>query len=319
MFGDDKNNVFSRNYFLLKKEIDDSVPMRKLNQRKVRWIIKEVDNQERSIYRIAKIQDITPQWTRELHRQYHTTSQYPYPKKSGRKPRPITEEEKKIVLEIRQQHPLNALTLEKVLAEQNIHIGHNRIHRILKEEGLVKDEPHKQRRRKWVRYERRYSNSLWHADWFEQTNEQIILLEDDASRFITGCGVFRNATSENAVNVFKQAIQRYGIPRQVMTDHGVQFTSLPRITCANPRINEFQQVLKQYGVLHIKARVKHPQSNGKVERVGQTIEKLRKHFPSWDETIMYYNFKRPHSSLENGRLRTPYQAFQDKIREKNLR
>jgi transposase len=134
--------------------------MSKLNQRKVRWIIKEIDNQERSIYRIAKIQDITPQWTRELHRQYHTTSHYPCPKKSGRKPKPITEEEKKIVLAIRQQHPLNVLILEKILTEQNIHIGHNRIHRILKEEGLVKDEPHKQRRRKWVRYERRYSNSL---------------------------------------------------------------------------------------------------------------------------------------------------------------
>jgi transposase InsO family protein len=49
-----------------------------------------------------------------------------------------------------------------------------------------------------------------------------------------------------------------------------------------------------------------------VERVGQTIERLRKHFSSWDEAIMYYNFKRPHSSLENGRLRTPYRAFQDK-------
>ena len=293
--------------------------MRKLNQQKIRWIIKQIDKGEQSTYRIAKTQDITPRWARELHHQFHTLYQYPYPKKPGRKPTPSTNEEIQSVLATRKQHPLNALTLEKILQEQGIHIGHNRIHRILKEAGLVKDEPHKQRRRKWVRYERRYSNSLWHADWFEQAHEQIILLEDDASRFITGCGVFRNATSENAVNIFKQAIQRYGVPRQVMTDHGVQFTSLPRITCANPRINEFQHVLKQYGVLHIKARVKHPQSNGKVERVGQTIEKLRKHFPSWDETIMYYNFKRPHSSLENGRLRTPYQAFLEKARESEKR
>jgi putative transposase len=312
-------SVFSRNYFLLKKEIDDSVPMRKLNQRKVRWIIREVDNQERSIYRIAKIQDITPQWTRELHRQYQTTSQYPYPKKAGRKPKPITEEEKKIVLAIRKQHPLNALILEKILTEQNIHIGHNRIHRILKEEGLVKDEPHKQRRRKWVRYERRYSNSLWHADWFEQTHEQIILFEDDASRFITGFGVFKNANMENSNQILHQAILTYGRPKQMMTDHGPQFTSIPRKSCPDPKENMFQQLLKQHGILHIKARVKHPQSNGKVERVGQTIEQLRKHFPTWDDAIYYYNFQRPHSSLENGHLRTPYQAFQDKMREKNLR
>jgi putative transposase len=285
----------------------------------VRWIIREVDSQEQSIYRIAKIQDITPQWTRELHRRFQETSQYPYPRKSGRKPSPISPEEKRVVLETYSSHPLAAVTLEKILVEQNIHIGHNRIHRILKEEGLAKDEPHKQRRRSYVRYERRFSNGLWHADWFEKQNQQIILFEDDASRFITGCGVFRNATSENAVSVFTQAVQMYGIPRQVMTDHGVQFTSLPRSTCATPRMNEFQQVLKQHGVLHIKARVKHPQSNGKVERVGQTIEQLRKHFSSWEEAVLYYNFKRPHSSLENGRLRTPYPAFLEKSREKEKR
>jgi putative transposase len=295
--------------------------MRKLTQQKIRWIIKEVDKEERSTYRIAKTMNITPQWTRELHRSFHTLHQYPYPKKPGRKPKPIPEEEKRIVLEIRKQHPLNAVTLEKILNEQEIHIGHNRIHRILKEEKLVKDEPHKQRRRSWVRYERKYSNSLWHADWFEQTHEQIILFEDDASRFITGCGVFSNATSENSNWVLKKAIQSYGTPKQVMTDHGTQFTSLSRENCPVPQQNEFQQLLKQLGIIHIKARVKHPQSNGKVERAGQTIQQLRKYFSNWDATIGYYNYKRPHSSLENGRLRTPYQAFFDKMREKekNLR
>ncbi len=209
--------------------------------------------------------------------------------------------------------------MEKILGEQDIHIGHNRIHRILKEAGLAKDEPHKQRRRLYVRYERRFSNGLWHADWFEKQNQQIILFEDDASRFITGCGVYRHATSSNATRVFLQAIQTYGVPKQIMTDHGAQFTSLSRYNCASPEITEFQQILKQYGVLHIKARMKHPQSNGKVERVGQTIKRLMNHFSSWDEAVLYYNFKRPHSSLENGRLRTPYQAFIEKSREKEKR
>jgi len=293
--------------------------MRKLNQQKIRWIINQVDKGERSIYRIAKTQQITPRWTRELHHQFHTKHKYPYPKKSGRKPRPISEQEKKIVLEIRQQHPLAAVTLEKILDAQGIHIGHNRIHQILKENGMAKDEPHKQQRRSWVRYERRYTNSLWHADWFEQTQEQIILYEDDASRFITGYGVFSNATMKNTNQVLTQAIISYGRPKQMMTDHGTQFTSLPRESCPNPHQNEFQALLKHYGIIHIKARVKHPQSNGKVERVGQTIKKLRKHFPNWEETVYYYNFERPHSSLENDHLRTPYEAFQDKMRESKKR
>ncbi len=290
--------------------------MKKLNQQKIRWIIDQIDKGKRSTYRIAKTQHITPRWARDLHHHYHAVCQYPYPKKPGRKPTPITQEEKQIVLNIREQHPLNALTLEKILEEQGIHIGHNRIHRILKEEGLAKNEPHKQRRRTWIRYERRYTNSLWHADWFEQTHEQIILIEDDASRFITGYGAFQNANMENSKQVLHQAIQDYGTPKQMMTDHGTQFTSLPRESCPDPKENMFQQLLKQHGIQHIKARVKHPQSNGKVERAGQTIEQLRKHFQNWEETVYYYNFRRPHSSLENGHLRTPYQAFQDKMREK---
>jgi hypothetical protein len=39
--------------------------------------------------------------------------------------------------------------------------------------------------------------------------------------------------------VLEQAIQSYGVPKQLMTDHGIQFTSLPRETCSDPRPNEF--------------------------------------------------------------------------------
>ncbi len=307
--------MLSRNYFLRENKVTDFVYMKKLNQKKVRWIVREMDKGEISVYKIAKTMNVTPQWVREIHKIYHKTRQYPYPRKPGRKPRPISEEERRIIIKTRTEHPISgAIALEKILDAHRNHIPHNRIHRILREEGLAKDEPKKQRQRKWIRYERRYSNSLWHADWFEEQHDQIILLEDDASRFIAGYGVFGNATAKNSVLALEQAIQGYGVPRQLMTDHGTQFTSLSRETCADPRPNEFQRTLQSYGIKHIKARVKHPQSNGKVERVIQTMQNLRKHFPNWDAAVYYYNFKRPHSSLENGCLRTPYQAFLDKTK-----
>jgi len=54
-------NVLSRNYFLLENKVNDLLYMRKLNKRKVKWIVREMDKEERSVYRIAKIMDITPQ------------------------------------------------------------------------------------------------------------------------------------------------------------------------------------------------------------------------------------------------------------------
>jgi putative transposase len=312
--------VLSRNYFLLENKVNDLLYMKKLNQKKVKWIVREMDKGERSVYRIAKTMDVTPQWVREIYRTYHKTGNYLFPQKPGRKPRPILTEERNLVLSTRKEYPLSgAVALEKIIDGKGFHIGHNRIHRILKEEGLAIDEPHKQRRRKWIRYQRRYSNSLWHADWFEQKQDHIILFQDDASRFITGYGIFKNANTKNTVCVLKTAVECYGIPHQLMTDHGVQFTSLPRQTCSDPRPNLFQQTLEGFGIKHIKARVKHPQSNGKVERVILTIKQLGVYFECWDAAVSYYNYERPHSSLENGCLRTPYQAFIDKSRENKIR
>ena len=271
--------------------------MRKLNQRKIRWIIREMEKGERSVYRIAKLQNVTPRWVREIYRRYKEIGEYPYPNKPGRKPSLISDEERRIVLEIRRQHPVCAVTLEKILDREGIHIPHNRIHRILKEEGISRNEPKKQKRRKWIRYERRHSNSLWHGDWFEYRGKHIVVFEDDASRLITGFGVFSRATARNAVYVLDNAVDFYGAPKQVMTDHGVQFTSIPREGCPDPKPNVFQKRLKEYGIKHVKARVKHLQSNGKVEKASDTIMKLYKHFKSWDRTVAYYNFERPHMSL----------------------
>lgn len=154
-----------------------------------------------------------------------------------------------------------------------------------------------------------------HADWFEENGKHVILFEDDASRLLTGFGIFSNATAINSKTALEKAIENYGLPKQLITDHGTQFTTLSRETCTNPEPNEFQKFLKEKGIKHIKARVKHPQSNGKVERLFATLRRLKKHFGTWDATVEYYNFRRPHMSLENGKLRTPYQAFLDKLRK----
>ena len=140
------------------------------------------------------------------------------------------------------------------------------------------------------------------------------MFEDDASRLITGFGIFSNATSQNAVCALDDAVDVYGVPKQVMTDHGTQFTSIPREGCSDPEPNVFQKRLKEYGIKHVKARVKHPQSNGKVEKASDTIMKLYQHFESWDRTtVEYYNFEKPHMSLRIDNLETPFQAYIRKL------
>ena len=53
-------------------------------------------------------------------------------------------------------------------------------------------------------------------------------------------------------------------------------------------------------VNHIKARVKHPKSNGKLERLVDTIKRLLDKGLTLNDAVNFYNEERPHMSLENG-------------------
>lgn len=283
--------------------------MKKLNKRKIRWIVRETDKRQLSVYTIAKLQGITPQHARYVYRKYKGLRD-PVLLKAGRKPKPYTEEEVSLIENAFKHYGVGAVMLEKI-----IHLPHNKIHKILKDKGLARNEPMKQHRRKWVRYERRHSLSLVHSDWFEFDGWKIILIEDDASRFITGYGKFKHATAENTLKVIKQSL-KYGKPKQFHSDHGSVYTSND-----GPNTKKGESLVEKYlkgiGVQQIFARVKHPQSNGKLERLVGTIKKLWKHTGTFEKAVKLYNYTRPHMSLttSEGRLRTPYQAFLEKKRK----
>ena len=281
--------------------------MKTLNQKKIRWIIKELEKGELSRYQIAKLQDISEVHAWRVYQKYKGVKK-PKLLPCGRKPKSISSEEVELVRKTREETNFGAVNLEKVLAGRGIALPHNRIHMILRQEGLAKEQPAKSRRRKWVRYERPNSNDLWHADWFELDGKQHILYEDDASRLATGSGEFQNATTENALKVFDEAVARWGHPKQLMTDHGTQFCS------DEEHAFRFTEHLREKGVEHILARVKHPQSNGKLERLVLTMKGLIEWKGSLEEAVRFYNEQRPHMSLENDHLRTPLQAFHEKFR-----
>ena len=56
--------------------------------------------------------------------------------------------------------------------------------------------------------------------------ERLLVILDDASRLIVGYARTRRASAELAWDTFQMAGERYGFPRQVLTDHGTQFTKI---------------------------------------------------------------------------------------------
>src|SRR3989454_10387987 len=191
----------------------------KLDPVKVAWIIRRKETGVLTS-EIAHAMSVSERRVQRLWSAYRATGEVPSLKIPGRKHVEATDQEKGIIGKAYARYEVNALTLERVIeVDYGTNIPHNRIHAVLKSMGLARDEPRKQVRKKWIRYERKYSNSLWHTDWtLIEGMGWLIAYLDDASRFIVGYGVFPEATSEHAVEVLREAVRKHGKPASILTE-----------------------------------------------------------------------------------------------------
>jgi putative transposase len=294
-----------------------------LRQEQVEWIIKSKEEGRMKNRDIASLQGVSVSRVQQLHREYRRTGEVPVPKRAGRpKSPPLNEGEKREVREAFQRFRMCACYLEKALLSQGAHINHNRIHMFLREEGLALEEPHKRRRRKWIRYEREFSNSLWHTDWHEiddprWKDQWLICYEDDASRLITGYGVYPTLTSSYSVEVLDRAIKRYGRPKSILSDHGSTFYGVESVA-REKGLTEFEKYLLREKITLITGRVDHPQTNGKMEKFFDIFERKVEFFPSVEDFMNWYNCVRPHGAFDISNLETPIKVFHDRMAERSL-
>lgn len=78
-------------------------------------------------------------------------------------------------------------------------------------------------------------------------------------------------------------------------DHGAEFGAHHRDENGQWD-SEFKKHIVNLGIKPILARVKHPQTNGKIEKWFDTYRRFRKLFSSFEEFVDWYN-NRPYGSL----------------------
>jgi transposase InsO family protein len=153
-------------------------------------------------------------------------------------------------------------------------------------------------------FERATPNQLWQSDIFTfrlgGRAAYLIGFLDDYSRYVTGLGLYRSQTAEHVLEVYRQAVGEYGVPKEMLTDQGRQYTNWRGTT-------RFEAELQKERVRHIKSRAHHPMTLGKIERFWKTIwtELLsRAQFESFEEAgqrvglwVKYFNHKRPHQGI----------------------
>lgn len=258
-------------------------------------------------YQARKIAGISIRRVNQLHKIFIETGQIPeIGKKMGRPRRKVTIKERDIVKESYEKYRVSASTLERLIKrDYEVSIPHNHIHRILIILGYAKRKKKKDKRKKdWIRYQRRHSLTAVHIDWYYYpiTEEWVFAVIDDASRKLLALVETDSPTTENSILGMKIALKA-GKIKQCISDHGSQFT------CNREGNSKFAKFCEKESIKQIFCKIKHPQSNGKVEKWFQVYYEHRDAFPRMEEFIEWYNEVRPHRSLKFEELETPQQAF----------
>jgi Integrase core domain len=136
---------------------------------------------------------------------------------------------------------------------------------------------------------------------------KVVTGVDDHSRFCVIATVVRTATGRAVCLAFVEALQRFGIPDEVLSDNGKQFTG--RFNQPRPAEVMFERICRENGIVARHTKPRSPTTTGKVERFHQTPEReLLDDVEVWPDVAavqaavdafrIEYNTNRPHQWLE---------------------
>ena len=209
-----------------------------------------------------------------------------------------------------------ARKLHAILSRRGFGVSLRKISQVMKTEGFQKPCLKRQKPRKYKRYEWPLPNFMWHTDWHVMKSEKLkgknfISYLDDCSRKIMGHGVFDAMTTKNSLVVLYKAIGKHEVtPFELNSDRGTQF--IPLKLDKNGHANHaFQTALNELGILFIPSRRRHPQTNGKLEKFHDILDKeFDDRFETLDEFIVWYNDKRASEAVDYA---TPNEAYNARL------
>jgi transposase InsO family protein len=227
----------------------------------------------------------------------------------SRRPRQVPERtapavEQQIV-ELRRQRPdWGARKLQVLLRRWGMELPVVTIHRVLVRRGMVREQD--RHRPALQRFERAEPNQLWQMDfkspkgWNHAIGPLSVL--DDCSRYAVLLQGTWSTRGEAVREQLESAFQKHGMPEEMLMDHGIPWWS-GQGSRGWTRLTVW---LMKLGVGLRFSGVRHPQTQGKVERFHGTLEQARRrrglpvaelHQQWLDEFREEYNQVRPHEAL----------------------
>ena len=217
--------------------------------------------------------------------------------------------EERIVALRRERPDWGARKLAVLLADEGLELPPATVHRILNRRGLVRvEDSHPQA---LLRFEREEPNQLWQMDfkspkgWNQPVGPLSVI--DDRSRYAITLFQTGTTRAEAVREQLVEAFTRCGVPDAMLMDHGTPWWNA---SSAGGWTQLTVWLMKQGLKLYLSG-IRHPQTQGKVERFHGSLEKARRlrGLPEpalrqvWlDNFRQEYNHIRPHEALS---MQTP--------------
>ena len=198
------------------------------------------------------------------------------------------------------------------------------VYRLLVRHHLIDNHP-RRRGEQWKRWERGSAMELWQFDLvggITLTNgKELKALTgvDDHSRFCVSAALMPRATARPVCAAFTAAMTRYGVPHEVLTDNGMQFTG--RFLAQDVEVM-FDRICRENGISHRLTAPYSPTTTGKIERFHRSLrteflfervfDSLAHAQAELDAWVNDYNYNRPHQGIGGA---TPAQRFNAGSRE----
>jgi transposase InsO family protein len=244
------------------------------------------------------------------------------PRRPDTCPHQVSAEIEAAVCELRREHPRwGPVRLVHELATAGISPVPSRMsaYRALVRHGLV--EPGARRRRKdiYQRWERETPMALWQIDIMggaflsDGTEAKIVTGVDDHSRYCVICQVVARATGRAVCLALAAALVKYGVPEEILTDNGKQFTD--RFGKGGEVL--FDRICRDNGIIHRLTAPRHPTTTGKIERFHGSLRRellddvvpfadLATAQAALNTWVEQYNTTRPHQALS---MASPAERF----------
>ena len=213
----------------------------------------------------------------------------------------------KLIVSLRTENPgWGAKKLKQVLERQGYSIPSAKtVNNILHRYGCISSDE-SAKHKPYIRFEKERCNEMWQTDFkgeFKMADNNYCFplnIFDDHSRFVIKIAPSLT-TANTVIPTFRSAFEEFGLPDSILSDNGAQFAGFRQ------GFTQFEKWLMNHDVLPVHGRIKHPQTQGKIERfhrtmknellnhvVMQDINDANRQFQLWREK---YNTLRPHEAL----------------------